>query len=174
MTYIFCPKLGYFSATLVAPCFLKETYKLDPLWIWFFVLYKIDEWAQIDSGTPSAPKLVFCGPRSRWKMDQKVATFKLQKMETVFSTLDGFFAMKCRWTWIGWLLTGLGHGQGLAQHIFGQNRCPGASKNGQKWWNIRAKNQPKIRKKFGKIFFDFLGFQWLKHEKISSFLHKSA
>ena len=44
-------------ATLVAPWFLKETYKLDPLWIQFFVLYKIDEWAQIDLSTPSAPKL---------------------------------------------------------------------------------------------------------------------
>ena len=48
-----CPffvwKGGHFSATLVAPWFLKETYKLDPLWIWFFVLYKIDKWAQIDS-----------------------------------------------------------------------------------------------------------------------------
>ena len=124
---IFCPKLPHFSATLVAPWFLKETYKLDPLWIQFFVLYKIDEWAQIDSGTPSVPKLVFCGPRLRWKMDQKVATFKLQKMEIVFSNLVGFLAMECQWTCIVWLLIGLGRGQGLFQLTFGQNRCPGAS-----------------------------------------------
>ena len=158
MTYIFCPKLGYFVATLVAPWFLKETYKLDPLWIQFFVLYKIDEWAQIDSGTPSAPKLVFCGPRSRWKMDQKVATFKLQKMETVFSTLVGFMAMECQWTCIGWLLIGLRHSQGLAQHTFGPHRCPRASPNGQKWWYLGLKNPLKIRKKNGKFFSNFLGF----------------
>ena len=54
-----------FSATLVAPWFLKETYMLDPLWIQFFVLYKIDGWVQIDLSTPSALKLVFCEPRSR-------------------------------------------------------------------------------------------------------------
>ena len=165
MTCIFCPKLGYFSATLVGPWFLKETYKLDPLWIQFFVLYKIDEWAQIDSGTPSAPKLVFCGPRSRWKMDPKVATFKLQKMETVFSTLVGFLAMECQWTCIGWLLIGLGHSQGLAQHTFGPHRCPRASPNGQKWQNFRAKNQLKIRKKFGNFFLNFWVFNGLNNEK---------
>ena len=174
MTYIFCLKLRRFSATLVAPWFLKETYKLDPLWIRFFVLYKIDECAQIDSGTPSAPKLVFCGPRSRWKMDPKVATFKLQKMETVFSTLVGFLAMECQWTCIGWLLIGLGHSQGLAQYTFGPHRCPRASPNGQKWQNFRAKKSAKYPKKIGNFFFNFLGFQWLKQWKISSYLHKSA
>ena len=153
MTYIFCMKLGYFGATLVAPWFLKETYKLDPLWIRFFVLYKIDEWAQIDSGTPSTPKLVFCGPRSRWKMDQKVATSKLQKMETVFSTLVGFLAMEYQWTCIGWLLIGLGHGQGLAQHTSGPHRCPWASPNRQKWQILGLKNQLKIRKKFEIFYF---------------------
>ena len=151
--FIFCMKLGYFGATLVAPWFLKETYKLDPLWIRFFVLYKIDEWAQIDSGTPSAPKLVFCGPRSRWKMDPKVATFKLQKMETVFSTLVGFLAMECQWTCIGWLLIGLGHSQGLAQYTFGPHRCPRASPNRQKWQNSRAKKSPKNLKKIWKFLF---------------------
>ena len=147
-----------FSATLVAPWFLKETYKLDPLWIQFFVLYKIDEWAQIDLGTPSAPKLVFCGPRSRWKMDPKVATFKLQKMETVFSTLVGFLAMECQWTCIGWLLIGLGHSQGLAQHTFGKKTCPRASPNGQKWQNFRAKKSAKNPKKNWEIFFRYFGF----------------
>ena len=117
-------KLPHFVATLVATWFLKETYKLDPLWIQFFVLYKIDEWAQIDLSTPSFPKFVFSGPRSRWKMDQKVVTFKPQKMKTVFSTLVWFLAMECQWTWIGWLLIGLGHGQGLVQHTFGSYRCP--------------------------------------------------
>ena len=158
-------KLARFGATLVAPWFLKEIYKLDPLWIWFFVLYKIDEWAQIDSGTSSTPKLVFCGPRSRWKMDQKVATSKLQKMETVFSTLVGFLVMECRWTCIGWLLIGLRHGQGLAQRTFGLHRCPRASPNGQKWQNFRAKNQLKIRKKIGNFFFNFLVFNGLNNEK---------
>jgi len=158
MTDIFCTKLARFVATLVAPWFLKETYKLDPLWIQFFVLYKIDEWAQIDLGTPCTPKLVFCGPRSRWEMDPKVATSKLQKMETVFSTLVGFLVMECQWTCIGWLLIGLRHGQGLVQHTFGLHRCPRASPNGQKWQNFRAKNQLKIRKKIGKIFFNFFGF----------------
>ena len=161
---IFCMKLPRFGATLVAPWFLKETYKLDPLWIRFFVLYKIDEWAQIDLGTPSAPKLVFCGPRSRWKMDPKVATFKLQKMETVFSTLVGFLAMECQWTCIGWLLIGLGHSQGLAQYTSGPHRCPGASPNRQKWQNSKAKKSAK--KKIGKFFFNFFGFQCLKQVKI--------
>ena len=139
------------------------------------------EWAQIDSGTPSAPKLVFCGPRSRWKMDPKVATFKLQKMETVFSTLVGFLAMECQWTCIGWLLIGLGHGQGLAQHTCGQKRCPWTSPKEQKWWNFRAKKSAKIRqnnsvknpKKIWKFFSEFFYFQWLKNDKISCFLHKS-
>ena len=174
MTYIFCPKLRRFGATLVAPWFLKETYKLDPLWIRFFVLYKIDEWAQIDLGTPSTPKLVFCGPRSRWKMDQKVATSKPQKTKNVFSTLVGFLAMECQWTCIGWLLIGLGHSQGLAQYTFGPHRCPRASPNGQKWQNSRAKKSPKNPKKIRKFLLDFLGFQWLKQVKLSSYLHKSA
>ena len=165
MTYIFCLKLRRFSATLVAPWFLKETYKLDPLWIWFFVLYKIDEWAQIDSGTPSAPKLVFCGPRSRWKMDPKVATFKLQKMETVFSTLVGFLAMECQWTCIGWLLIGLGHGQGLAQHTFSPHRCPRACPNRQKWQNFRAKKSAKNSKKIWNFFFNVFVFNGLNNEK---------
>ena len=165
---------GRFSAPLVAPWFLNKTYKLDPLWIQFFVLYKIDEWAQIDLSTPSAPKLVFCGPRSRWKMDQKVVTFKPQKMKTVFSTLVWFLAMECQWTWIGWLPIGLGHGQGLVQHTFGPHRCPRASPNRQKWQNSRAKKSAKNPKKILKFFFYFLGFQWLKQWKISSYLHKSA
>ena len=147
-----------FSATLVAPWFLKETYKLDPLWIRFFVLYKIDEWAQIDSSTPSAPKLVFCGPRSRWKMDPKVATFKPQKTKNVFSTLVGFLAMKCQWTCIEWLLIGLGHSQGLTQRTFGPHRCPRASPNGQKWQNFRAKKSAKNPKKILKFFFLIFGF----------------
>ena len=165
MTDIFCMKWVRFSATLVAPWFLKETYKLDPLWIRFFVLYKIDEWAQIDSGTPSAPKLVFCGPRSRWKMDPKVATFKLQKMETVFSTLVGSLAMECQWTCIGWLLIGLGHSQGLAQHTFGKKTCPRASPNGQKWQNFRAKKSAKNPKKIWNFFFNFWVFNGLNNEK---------
>ena len=33
--------------------FLNETYNLEPLGIYFFVLYKIDEWAEIDSTTSS-------------------------------------------------------------------------------------------------------------------------
>ena len=150
---IFCPKLARFSATLVAPWILKETYKLDPLWIQFFVFYKIDEWAQIDSGTPSAPKLVFCGPKSRWKMYQKVVTFKLQKMETVFSNLVGFLAIECQWTCIGWLLIGLGHSQRLAQHMFGQKWCPRASPNGQKWQNVSTKKSAKNPKKNWNFFF---------------------
>ena len=157
----FVPNGGRFSATLVAPWFLNKTYKLDPLWIRFFVLYKIDEWAQIDSGTPSAPKLVICGPRSRWKMDQKVVTFEPQKRETVFSTLVGFLAMECQWTCIGWLLISLGHGQGLAQHTFGPHRCPRASPNRQKWQNFRAKNQLKIRKKIRNLFLIFRVFNGL-------------
>ena len=165
MTDIFCMKLPRFSATLVVPWFLKETYKLDPLWIQFFVLYKIDEWAQIDLGTPSAPKLVFCGPRSRWKMDQKVATSKLQKMETVFSTLVGFLAMECQWTCIGWLLIGLGHGQGLAQHTFGPHRCPRASPNRQKWQNFRAKKSAKNPKKIWNFYFLIFFFNGLNNEK---------
>ena len=171
---IFCPKLARFGATLIAPWFLKETYKLDPLWIRFFVLYKIDEWAQIDLGTPSTPKLVFFGPRLRWKMDQKVKTFKPQKMKTVLSTFVGSFAMECHWTWIGWLLTGLRHSQGLAQHTFGPHRCPRASPNGHKRQNSRAKKSAKNPKKIWKFFFYFFGFQWLKQWKISSYLHKSA
>ena len=165
MTDIFCMKWVRFSATLVAPWFLKETYKLDPLWIWFFVLYKIDDWAQIDSGTPSTLKLVFCGPRSRWKMDQKVATSKLQKMETVFSTLVGFLATECQWTCIGWLLIGLGHSQGLAQHTFGKKTCPRASPNGQKWQNFRAKKSAKNPKKIWNFFFNFWIFNGLNNEK---------
>ena len=78
---------SHFSVTLVAPWFLNKTYKLDPLWIQFFVLYKIDDWAQIDSGTPSALKLVFCGPRSREKMVPKFQLSNLQKMEREISTL---------------------------------------------------------------------------------------
>ena len=170
---IFCTKLARFGATLVAPWFLKETYMLDPLWIQFFVLYKIDKWAQIDLGTPSAPKLVFCGPRSRWKMDPKVATFKLQKRETVFSTLVGFLAMECQWTCIGWLLIDLGHGQGLAQHTFGPHRCPRASPKGKKGKILVLKISKNSEKKL-EFFFNFLGFQWPKQWKISSYLHKSA
>ena len=138
MTDIFCLKLARFEATLVAPWFLKETYKLDPLWIRFFVLYKIDEWAQVDSGTPSTPKLVFCGPRSRWKMDPKVATFKPQKTKNVFSTLVGFLAMECQWTCIGWLLIDSGHGQDLAQHTFGTHMYTRASPNRTKWLKLRS------------------------------------
>ena len=110
-------------------------------------------WLLIDLGTSSTPKFVFCRPRSRWKMDPKVATFKLQKMETVFSTLVGFLAMECGWTCIGWLLIGLGHSQGLAQRTFGPHRCPRASPNGQKWQNFRAKKSAKNPKKIWKFFF---------------------
>ena len=156
---------GRFVATLVAPWFLNKTYKLDPLWIQFFVLYKIDEWAQIDSSTPSSPKFVFCGPRSRWKMDKKVVTFKPQKMKTVFSTLVWFLAMECQWTWIGWLLIGLGHGQGLVQHTFGPHRCPRASPNKQKWQNFSTKKSAKIRKKLEFYFLIFLVFNGLNNEK---------
>ena len=61
---------GHFVATLVAPWFLNKTYKLDPLWIQFFVLYKIDDWAQIDSSASSASKMAFIGPRLEAKWSQ--------------------------------------------------------------------------------------------------------
>ena len=85
-------------------------------------------------------------------MDQKVATFKLQKLETVFSTLDGFFEMECRWTWIGWLLTGLGHGQGLAQHTFGQNSALGLAKMGKNGEILGLKISQKSEKEFEFFF----------------------
>ena len=65
---------GHFVATLVAPWFLNKTYKLDPLWIQFFVLYKIDDWAQIDLSTPTASKMEVEG-----KNGPKIATFKSRK-----------------------------------------------------------------------------------------------
>ena len=65
---------GRFSATLVAPWFFNKTYKLDPLWIQFFVLYKIDDWAQIDLSTPTASKMEVEG-----KNGPKIATFKSRK-----------------------------------------------------------------------------------------------
>ena len=78
---------GRFSATLVAPWFLNKTYKLDPLWIQFFVLYKIDDWAQIDSSTPSASKMAFIGPRLKVKMVPKLQLSNFQKMEREILTL---------------------------------------------------------------------------------------
>ena len=70
---------GRFSATLVAPWFFNKTYKLDPLWIQFFVLYKIDDWAQIDSSAPSASKMAFIGPRLKAKMVTKLELSNFQK-----------------------------------------------------------------------------------------------
>ena len=72
-------KLGYFTATLVAPWFLNKTYKLDLLWIQFFVLYKIDDWAQIDLSTPTASKMEVEG-----KNGPKIATFKSRKKSPNF------------------------------------------------------------------------------------------
>ena len=78
---------GRFSATLVAPWFLNKTYKLDPLWIQFFVLYKIDDWAQIDLSAPSASKMAFIGPRLKVKMVPKLQLSNFQKMEREILTL---------------------------------------------------------------------------------------
>ena len=87
-TFTFFVRNGsHFLATLVAPWFLNKTYKLDPLWIQFFVLYKIDDWAQIDSSTPSASKMAFIGPRLKVKMVPKLQLSNFQKMEREILTL---------------------------------------------------------------------------------------
>ena len=109
---------GHFVATLVAPWFLNKTYKLDPLWIRFFVLYKIDDWAQIDSSTPSASKMAFIGPRLKVKNKNgpKIATVKFPKKGK--GNFD-FGGMESPQTWFLWLHNGLAHSQGSAQGDIG-------------------------------------------------------
>ena len=118
---------GRFSATLVAPWFLNKTYKLDLLWIQFFVLYKIDDWAQIDLSTPTASKMEVEG-----KNGPKIATVKFPKNGK--GNFD-FGGMESPQTWFLWLHNGLAHSQGSAQADIGPVSppvCLRSSLNGHK------------------------------------------